>query len=185
MVNFNIEVDNVEGSFDKIAKSLLLNTLVKINNESYTLTEIEFYYFHKDIHEDSYTHKHDKGEGVWRFHNSGIDITLGSSSLCYGGVLIRGIKNNSNGKFTNGPRRVLREWFKSFGSIMHTTHFQVVESLNKVDNLRKTFRHLPNKNKYESFHNKNYRYIVDMDEQSIPQKTLIMKSHKLIALENI
>jgi len=69
--------DKIEEAFDKTAKLLFSSCTLKSNNSKYKLIEIEFY-LHCKSHPDKFTHEHRVPfpTGCWRFHESGIDITI-------------------------------------------------------------------------------------------------------------
>jgi hypothetical protein len=46
-MNFNIDDNNIEQSFDAIAKELLNEHVLRVNDDEFEFTEIEFYYFMK------------------------------------------------------------------------------------------------------------------------------------------
>jgi len=54
MIDFTIDNQKVELSFEKIALELVNNYDLKINDKRYQLTELEFYFFCKQ-HPDGYT----------------------------------------------------------------------------------------------------------------------------------
>lgn len=179
-MNLDINPLKIEESFDRIAKELLLEKGIYINDKIFRFTEIEFYYFNEELHPDEYTHEHSRAGGQWRFHNQGIDITLPSQDKIDGGILIRGISVDQ--KYINGPRKVINAFFEAFGSVINNTHF-VLKECNKRDlKIIKTFRHLPNKIKYPHFHTKHYRYIVEFEKTNILNnvKGFILKDHQIL-----
>jgi len=164
-MNFEINIHDIENSFDRIAKDLLTNYALMVNETEIRFTEIEFYFFHEDFHKDEYTHEHGRNSGEWRFHNQGLDITFQSDSKSDGGILIRGIL--LNGKYINGPRKVVREIFEAFGKIEDSNCIKIKKTNLRETDILKTFRHLPNKNVVKDFHHKPYRYLTDLDILSI------------------
>ena len=158
-MNLSINKKDVEGSFDSIASNLLRKKALLINNTEIRFTEIEFYYFGEN-HQDNYTHKHKRGEGEWRFHNQGLDITFQGNDTIDGGILIRGIF--VDGEFINGPRRVVGRIFEILGNVNNESHIVLKDSSERHCEITKTFRHLPNK-VYPDFHHKPYRYLTDLD----------------------
>ncbi len=71
-MNLNVDVNNVEKSFDRIAREILNEKVLLVNDTQFILTEIEFYFFQENEHEDKYTHEHERDGGEWRFHSQGI-----------------------------------------------------------------------------------------------------------------
>ena len=167
-MDFKINPQSVEKSFDTIARLLLLSHAIKINSQIIEITEIEFYFFKEVLHPDKYTHPHDRNEGEWRLHNQGIDITFQSTKDQDGGILIRGIK--LNGEYINGPLKTLSLLFKSFGSVSSPATMELVSTPQQTKEIIKTFRHLPNKIEYSEFHNSKYRYLTNFDNLDIDQK---------------
>jgi len=119
MINLEIKFDDhasIDQSFVRIAKDLFSNWALKLNNNTYLITEIEFYLFNEDTHPDKSTHEHKTEKGHWRAHSQGLDISLGFDNKTYdGGILIRGIKKEDDSLFINGPRRVVSQIFDEFG----------------------------------------------------------------------
>lgn len=164
----NLAIDNnkIEESFDSIAKQLFNEFELHANDTVFEFTEIEFYYFHEKNHPDNYTHEHQRDEGEWRFHNQGIDITFESKDDSDGGILIRGIKTKDN--YVNGPRKILMKIFESLGKVEDENKIILKKKTKKSDNkISKTFRHLPNKIQDEKFHNKPYRYYINIEKLEI------------------
>ena len=104
--------------FDSIAYTILNRTILKLNNHSFRICEIEFYLNSKD-HPDKYTHS-DPDQlkyGYWYFHKyrdgrykggnyKGMDIALGNEPiLTYCGILIRSIYNLKEKIMIEGPCR--------------------------------------------------------------------------------
>ncbi|NOZ34074.1 MAG: hypothetical protein GXO80_02115 [Chlorobi bacterium] len=166
---FQINDKNIETEFKKLADLILLQKELIVNDAHFNFTEIEFYYY-SDIHQDTFTHKHDESAGKWRFHNQGFDITLRGDSG-FGGILIRGVEfiDVFGNKFINGPRRVLFSIMEHLNSVdIPNNRFGIIDK-DKVDLfIFKTFRHGLNKpnphlksDKTEDFKNAKYRFIVN------------------------
>ncbi|UII19649.1 hypothetical protein [Fulvivirga ligni] len=137
------------------------------NKVEYRLVEIEFY-FNCEQHRDSSTHEHNLDAWQWRFHNSGLDITLWESDNRegYGGILIRSIKS-LDGNFTNGPRKVVSQLFRDQGTVSEVNNgirlveksFDDLYSLHDEENrILSTWRHNIGKSE---FADSTYRYIID------------------------
>src|ERR1035437_6802829 len=135
--------ETIKTSFDRIAIDLINNWGLKINQDIYSFTEIEFYYFLTNIHEDNATHKHDFDEGHWRCHSQGLDITFqaSESDKSDGGILIRGLKHKN--KYVNGPIRILGLIFENFGQVTTLNkEFGLVPIINPTASIIfKTKRH--------------------------------------------
>lgn len=167
-MDFQINLKKIEGSFDLIAAQLLLNHAIEVNNQIIEITEIEIYFFKEGVHEDKYTHPHNRNAGEWRLHNQGIDITLQGTKDQDGGILIRGIKVGS--EFINGPLKSLSRIFELIGSASSRATIELVETSVREKKVIKTFRHLPNKIQYPEFHESKYRYLIDLDNLKIEQQ---------------
>ena len=172
-MNFSIDHSSqhsIVKSFDRIAEDLLLQKQIIVNETAVNITEIEFYYFKSGVHEDNYTHIHDRNAGEWRYHRSGIDITFQASDQeqTDGGILIRGIE--LSGEYINGPIKSLRALFALMGKVNTKTNFQLTNKEKEQKSIIKTFRHLPNKIRHEKFHHLKYRYIVELDKTDISSK---------------
>lgn len=120
-LNFS-DQEKIECSFNEIATKIFNNYLLKINNNDYRITEIEFYYYDKCIHPDPYVHRDCRQRLIaqWYFHRytnslkmgnrKGLDITFGNN-INYGGIIIRAIqKINNEGKCEpiEGPCNVVK-----------------------------------------------------------------------------
>lgn len=173
-MNLKINNQDIPGSFDRIAKELMLDYALFVNDVEFRFTEIEFYYFHYGIHEDKYTHKHDRDGGEWRFHNQGFDLTFQSDDQSDGGILIRGLKK-VGGDNVNGPRKVIMEIFKAFGKATNESTIVLNPASKRLVDVYKCFRHLPNNVQHKDFHDRPYRYCMDWDDLAIPiaQKDLM------------
>ena len=163
-MKFDIDDTQIDQSFDAIAKELINEHVLIVNDQEFHFTEIEFYYFNIG-HEDIYTHRHLRRAGEWRIHNQGLDITLEGNNEKDGGILIRGLEQY--GKYINGPIKALGVLFESMGSVVNTSSI-VLSKRNPVNNqIIKTFRHIPNKIQNKDFHFKKYRYLTDLEHLAI------------------
>lgn len=163
-LEFRINENEILDDFNRIAKLLLLQKRLKINNVIARFTEIEFYYYCQQ-HDDNFTHEHTLNEGRWRFHNQGIDITIKGNSG-FGGILIRGIEIND--EYINGPRRVLFKIMDFLNPVNEVlNNFGLIDGDILDFQIFQTYRHglvspsskMPSQNS-ELFLNANYRYIV-------------------------
>lgn len=89
----------IKKSIEFIAKDLILHKVIEINDSSFSLIDIEVYYWHEK-HKDDFTKgvNHNRPLGEFEAHRYGIDISLGNhKNIEFGGILICGlfdIKNN-------------------------------------------------------------------------------------------
>jgi hypothetical protein len=177
-MNLNIDKENIEGSFDRIATDLLLQKALFVNGKEIRFTEIEFYYF-DPVHQDNYTHKHRRELGEWRFHNQGLDITFQGDETSDGGILIRGIY--VEGEYYNGPRIVVGKIFEFFSRVDTESNIVLKDTTERSCDILKTFRHIPNE-VYPDFHKKHYRYLTDFNDLKIQNtiKELIKKDSEVL-----
>ncbi|RZK57189.1 MAG: hypothetical protein EOO87_03530 [Pedobacter sp.] len=84
--------ENVINSFRNIARTLLSDYKLLVNDKHYRFLDLEFYYYAESDFEDVYAHKHHHQlkNGKWYAHGSGIDITFGDGKN-HGGILVRAI----------------------------------------------------------------------------------------------
>lgn len=165
----NLQIDSaslgaIQKSFDRIATDLLDNYSLIINDEVFYLTEIEFYYFKEQLHEDKTTHEHQCEVGKWRSHSQGLDISLGFGKDFDGGILLRGL--NNKGKFINGPRRVLNQIFSNFYTVDNCENkFGLKkEDYPKGKTIFRTARHGLSEKSGSAFLESQYRYYCDIDK---------------------
>ncbi|UIR54777.1 hypothetical protein LZQ00_10865 [Sphingobacterium sp. SRCM116780] len=95
-----------DNTFAQIAELLLNHSLLTVNEKSYRLTEIEFYWNDNKDHQDKSTyirnHTENLQAGQLFFHYSGFDIAM-DNEFGYGGILIRAVYDLSNNKHYKGP----------------------------------------------------------------------------------
>ncbi len=95
-------ISSMQKVFFETARNILNEKVLKIGQLEFELTELEFYFFECNNHEDPYVHIDDlqKTSNYLYVHKQpwirgGIDITFGDSTY-FAGILIRGIKHNSS-----------------------------------------------------------------------------------------
>lgn len=99
--------------FEAAAEMICNRVELVVGGERHRLTEVEFYYFHDNVHPDSFAHCDplQLEFGKWYFHRidgsykggsfKGLDISFGDG-VAYGGVLIRGLQK-PDGSLVDGP----------------------------------------------------------------------------------
>lgn len=107
---------NIENNIAQIINELMNKHSLNINGEKWRLCEVELYLYNRE-HPDPFTHKNkdQKTVGEWYFHKfgntykggtfKGLDFTFGKD--CYGGILIRAIKNTVKNERIEGPCKVV------------------------------------------------------------------------------
>jgi hypothetical protein len=160
-MNFKTDDTNIEQSFNTIAKELINENVIMVNDKVFEFTEIEFYFFKKGIHEDIYTQKNKRNAGEWRVHNQGLEITLEANEEQYGSILIRGLKHEST--YVNGPMKALGLLFESMGSAFNPATLMLKSQNTGEKRIIKTFRHIPTKIQDKNYHFKKYRYIAELE----------------------
>lgn len=151
----------VKISFDRIAKELMLNWSLQINDELYQLVDLEFFYYKEGIHPDRSTHEHKVDRGKWRGHQNGIDMSLGIGSDWDGGILLRGIKSDRESII--GPKKVLWEIFRQFGDFadLNKKFGLVRNSQSFTSSIESGTRHGLGSSVQSEFKEKPYRYYID------------------------
>ena len=139
-MNLVIEDKNHQSEFEKLAFSLLADSVLLIKNHEYQICEIEFY-LHSKNHPDTYTHQSEAQSqpNRWYFHKvgkgykegtyKGLDVTFGTEGKSSGGILIRSIYDISNDKMVTGPSKVVDEIL---------THFKLSKVFELAKELQKT-----------------------------------------------
>ena len=93
------------------AEKLMNDCCIKKDETYYQIAEIEFYYFSSQ-HPDIITYPRVCSKGLWFFHQSGVDITIDSTKVEYGGILIRSIvRQDGERKRICGPQNCVNELF--------------------------------------------------------------------------
>jgi len=103
--------EDIQEIFNETAKEIMNSYILNIDNLKIELTEIEFYYFNCNTHDDHYVHIDKLQKNTCSFlyvhrknyPRGGIDITFGNEKF-YGGILIRGIKIDD--KFISGSATI-------------------------------------------------------------------------------
>jgi hypothetical protein len=182
---FQINDQNIEKEFARLAELILLEKQLIVNEAKFNFTEIEFYFYSK-THQDSFTHQHKMEAGKWRFHNQGFDITLRSENG-FGGILIRGVE--FAGKFTNGPRRVLFEVMQYLNKVTDVENkIGIIDKKRENQTIFKAFRHGLNQpstklrcDNPDYFKKAKYRFIIkpqSFDRKQFTGSEIIAKDFK-------
>lgn len=185
-----------EALFYSIAKKLMNNYILQVNEKKFILTEIEFYYQDAACHNDTNTHGsiHQKKFGL-HFHDKGyggMDITFGDKQS-YGGILVRGIKEfDQNNKYTDGPWNTvvkllcemykiqktdqdrINEWYRKLQSknlCLKNVNLVETDTRNNVVFIGPRYGLVKDDDKYVI---KNYRFITDFTpEHKFQEKGLV------------
>jgi len=179
MLNLEIEHNNLNTDFLRIATDLMNSWILKVENAHYRITEIEFY-FKSKLHNDSYIHGHELQQelGRWYFHGSGIDLTFGSDDIL-GGILIRAVYNIKTKKYVYGPLNIITELFSHLPSVYESAFsFGLIPNNNDEIEFEKPIsapRVGLNPNKDADMYDKCYRFLV-MPRQKHAEKTRIAEA---------
>ena len=173
-------IATIRQSFDRIAKELILRWHLRVNDDLYSFTEIEFYFFKTGIHEDNATHEHEYEGYRWQAHAQGLDMTFQFTEDSDGGILIRGLRKDNEGtpaseKYTNGPRRVVALLFKSLGLVysvskqfgLQPKEHPTAEAICKVK------RHGLSVGQKNDYLDALYRYCIEVDQWSKAERSKI------------
>ena len=127
----DVAEEEIKDKFDKIAKNLFNNFIIKTSYGDFRFEEIEFY-FHSKNHPDYIAHPRKSEPLIWYINDfGGIDINFKSeaqkqtpndpwSKYCwdeesyYGGILIRQLKRISDELILDSPLKVA-ELFRNLG----------------------------------------------------------------------
>ena len=130
MLDLSINSPNLEQDFDRIAQQLLQEYILKVGEQSYQLTEVEFYYNNEAGTVDNFAHKHPNflANGTWRLHGAGLDIVLSQEGEYYGGILLRGLQplgkdGQPSGTYLDGPWNSATHCIQQKGKITHKGGF--------------------------------------------------------------
>ena len=169
--------------FASLANQLINQYILKVNNTEYRFTELEFYYYEPEKHEDQYVHKNDQqlSSGKWYHHGSGLDITFGNKSKgAFGGILIRGIKDLNNGKYIDGSLNVVTEVFSHFTDVNEIYNkFGLVEKSLPLEKPIRAQRIGLNEETDPEFYPKPYRFIIEINpNHQFKEKTRVAQQMK-------
>lgn len=145
MLNGESSMSKIKLAFDEIANDLFRNYHIKKGAQEYYFINIEFYFCNKN-HLDIITYPRQLNEGLWFFHQSGIDLTFKSKySSCntmvdvdkeffFGGILIREIMEMNSGKVFDGPYKCEWELFDKFDAFNPSIHEMpvIVRNTNEI-----------------------------------------------------
>ena len=138
--------DKLENIFAEIADILLFHAEINIGEGiSYTIEEIEFYYFKNRCFNGpiySCTYPRNCKPSDFFFHYSGVDICFQSTEESFGGVLIRSIKRvrDSKKELIGGPMRCAMELLNTCIQTGNTMELIVNEYRIKTGNRQTTIR---------------------------------------------
>ena len=106
------------------AKRLMCEFCIVKGDFYYQIGEIEFYYYSPN-HKDIITYPRNCFQGLWFFHQSGVDLTIQSKvdgeNPNFGGILIRSVRKYTKEgtciKTICGPQRCVNELFDYLNAI--------------------------------------------------------------------
>ena len=176
-LNDSFAFKTLDDKFSALTYYLMNYLCLVVADQPYRITELEVYYFDKDMHPDPYVHCSSEQlfAGNWYFNGAGLDITFGDyEKKIYGGILIRGImKFGENPRYISGPSNVLKEIFSNIGNILTGEGGICLRELNKE--VIQTIETEPiqavrigltkKKEDTENYAEKKYRYLVEINLQ--------------------
>lgn len=179
----NPKTNNWEAEFEKIAKTLCNQYLIKAGEKMFEIIDIEFYFYSMNHHADIFTYdKNDRNLlfGEWFFHYSGIDITIGDKNGNRGGILLRAIKETGTQNYIIGTLRTMNTLLNCAPSVNSDEPFvlKLMKSPNPKDEIPKGKVRIgldsDKRNKEnasfmenlisEKFQDKKYRYVFELDK---------------------
>lgn len=117
--------ESIVESIENIAKDLITNKVISVNDSKFSIIDIEIYYWHKN-HPDEYAKgvEHTRPYGEFEMHRYGVDISLGNNeNIGFGGVLIRGLYDLNELKPIKKPD-VVRSIFNKL--ILGSNRFELI-----------------------------------------------------------
>lgn len=180
----NLEINNndIEGSFKRIATDLMNNWILIAGNKSYRICELEFY-CDSENHRDPYIHRHDlqKKMGKWYFHGSGLDMTFGSEKY-HRSVLIRAIYDIEKSNYIYGPLNTVTELLGNLPGI-YGGDFSLKIELDNTGKIKDEYKIEPikaprvglntEKDSKECYCQRNYRFFVMPKEKHNGKESLM------------
>lgn len=119
--------------FELLADALLNGFVVVKGNKRYRILEIEFYHsqIESPLTVEKVTYPRVAAAGRWFFHSSGVDICFASGPGCYGGILIRSIREMSSDRPVCGPYNVMDELFDQFDALENPEDFPLLKAVDQ------------------------------------------------------
>lgn len=122
---------NFEKEFKEIADALFNNFVISKGGRKFRFVEIEFY--HSKTEKAPITYTRTAPAGTWFFHQSGADLTFESEGDCYGGILIRAIRELCpDSHAVCGPYKVMDLLFDQFNAFATPDNFPYVEEASGI-----------------------------------------------------
>ena len=187
-IKINIDSkDTIIYSFKRIAQDLIMHKQIRVNDVYYSFVDIEFYYYHKKNHPDSYAKKiqHNRPKGEFEIHRYGVDISLGNQPDDFGGILIRGLYDEMNEQVI--PKaQVLKAVYNQF--VQGDNYFGIVDKTTQWKDIFKTKRLNLGKaknNEEQKFSDARYRFLAKDKRvfKKYPDKEKLFRQSDLSAKE--
>lgn len=158
-----------ENEFKEIADALFNNFVIRKGDRKFRFVEIEFY--HSRTEKTPITYSRTAPAGTWFFHQSGVDLTFESRGDCYGGILIRAIREICPDSHTIcGPYKVMALLFDQFNAFSTPDNFPFVEAdntLTEVNPEQPEARWNLNKDKWGKDAEAAFRYFLPESEWNV------------------
>lgn len=117
---------NFSEEFSMMADALLNRFVIRKGDRKFRILELEFY--HSGTQSSVITYKRQTAAGVWFFHLSGVDLSFQSDVECYGGILIRAVREIApESEAICGPFNVVDVLFDKFDAMDLPLDFPVIE----------------------------------------------------------
>ena len=120
-----------------MAKDILSNLVIMVDETAYCPLEIEFYYYNKNFNNEetfkrTYERKCEAGE--FFLHYSGLDICFATIDDCYGGILIRSMLKHKNGNedIIAGPLKCANEIINQCFKSKKKAHPEIVYDQSRI-----------------------------------------------------
>lgn len=133
----SITKENAVDRFTAIAYELFTNYQINLGERTFVFTDIEFYWFDEKTHKDFITYPRTQKAGDWYFNTfGGVDLCFEShiedGHHCFGGILIRGIKELATTSIYKQPRKCVDILFNHFSALSMEANFPLLPILTNI-----------------------------------------------------
>ncbi len=169
------DVNQVNGQqiFREVAEDFQNNYFLSVNGNLFRFIKIEFYYW-SPSHMDPfvYGNENQKKMGLWCFHYSGIDLTIGTDEEHFGGILLRRLQDFKTKDYLDGVWKIHDKVVSFFGNAINANvNLSIIRKEYEKQQPSYGLKRIgldrskpKQKGETELFLEKKYRFIVDTDE---------------------